>query len=422
MSSDAIPETAAPTPAPTSPEPERTPCPNCGTPMLGEFCYACGQPRKGLVRHFSSIFGDFVDSVLNFDNRTWRTLGPLMFRPGALTIDFLNGRRVRYVSPLRLYFFLSVIAFLLIGVISGPSMQVGPQGIHVGPRIETGDLARATPEKRAADLAELERSLSFMPEGTRREVMDNVRRELDAEVAKLEKEKAREAAEAAKPKAPSKDEAAPDAPAPSPPSAPTPPKPKPKGDGKPNEANLSFNGKEWDPKTNPLTFDWLPDRANAALNDEIGVLKLKLNGIKENPQPFINQMFSTAPQALFVILPLFALLLKVFYLFKRRLYMEHLIVALHSHSFMCLALIVIAVCSMAQDWLGESHTLINGLLGWIEFLLWLWMPIYLLIMQKRVYRQGWIMTSLKYMMIGACYMMLLTLGMLLTLLVSLIVL
>ena len=40
---------------------------------------------------------------------------------------------------------------------------------------------------------------------------------------------------------------------------------------------------------------------------------------------------------MFVLIPLFALLLKLFYVFRRRLYMEHLIVALHSHAFLFLA-------------------------------------------------------------------------------------
>src|SRR5688572_3448157 len=86
-------------------------CQNCGSPLLGEHCYACGQPTKGLVRHFSSIIGDFLDSVFNFDTRTLRTLGPLLVKPGYLSNEYFHGHRVRYVSPVRLFFFLCISAF-----------------------------------------------------------------------------------------------------------------------------------------------------------------------------------------------------------------------------------------------------------------------------------------------------------------------
>src|SRR5690606_40517867 len=103
------PEPAAParTPAP------RGACANCGTPLLGDHCYACGQPVKGLVRHFSSIVGDVLDSVFEWDARTPRTLWPLLAKPGYLSLEYLAGRRVRYVSPFRLFFFLAIVAFFV---------------------------------------------------------------------------------------------------------------------------------------------------------------------------------------------------------------------------------------------------------------------------------------------------------------------
>ena len=49
--------------------PTLPPCRNCGTPMLGPHCYACGQPMKGLVRPLGNLFGDLMDSVFNIDTR-----------------------------------------------------------------------------------------------------------------------------------------------------------------------------------------------------------------------------------------------------------------------------------------------------------------------------------------------------------------
>ena len=82
-------------PVPELPAPS---CENCRTPLLGPHCHACGQPVKGLVRHFSSFFGDLLDTVFNLDARLPRTLIPLFARPGHLTREYLAGRRVRYVN------------------------------------------------------------------------------------------------------------------------------------------------------------------------------------------------------------------------------------------------------------------------------------------------------------------------------------
>jgi len=108
-------ETAA-EPAPTAQDAPKLVCANCGAELLGPHCYACGQPIKGMVRHLTSILADVADTVLNIDSRIFRTLKPLLLRPGYLTNEYLAGRRVRYVTPFRLYFFLSVIAFLVMQI------------------------------------------------------------------------------------------------------------------------------------------------------------------------------------------------------------------------------------------------------------------------------------------------------------------
>src|SRR4051794_15310591 len=88
-------------------------CQNCGAPLLGPHCYRCGQPVTGLVRHFTSIIGDFFDTVLNIDARVFRTVWPLFAKPGYLSCEYFAGRRVRYVSPVRLFVFLSILTFFI---------------------------------------------------------------------------------------------------------------------------------------------------------------------------------------------------------------------------------------------------------------------------------------------------------------------
>jgi hypothetical protein len=436
-------------------------CPNCGAPMYGDFCYACGQPKKGLIRHFSSIIGDFLDTVLNIDNRIFRTLAPLFFKPGYLTNEYLDGRRASYVTPLRLYFFLSIIAFVLIGSLSGGDWVVDDDGVRVGKEQRRSEMAELAPAERQARIKEIEKAMQYAPDEVRREVIADMRAEagrLDAKEAAAAAMRAKAAPEAAPAASAVSERDTRDESTPAMATAKDPPDPvdptatgdatneraatpevaaaraararerneggrgestddDDSGDGPPE---INLNGRIWDREANPLVVSWLPGFANEVLNDQIEEIASKIGDIKRNPKPFVQQIFASAPQALFVILPLFALMLKVFYVFKRRLYMEHLIVALHSHSFLCFAIIMIVALERARGYFGSGF--MHGLLGWVMGAVWCWMPIYLFLMQKRVYRQGWIMTTLKYIMIGTAYLFLLAFGLLLTLAISLIVL
>src|SRR5690606_30482077 len=104
------------------------------------------------------------------------------------------------------------------------------------------------------------------------------------------------------------------------------------------------------------------------------------------------------------------------YLFKRRLYMEHLIVALHSHAFLCLAVLLL----IGAGDLGDAVPALDTPSNLLQALLWVWLPLYLLLMQKRVYGQGWILTLLKYLVLGMCYCILLGFGVAATILASLV--
>lgn len=387
MSEPTPPAQEAIAPAPPRDAPR---CANCGTTLLGPTCHACGQPVKGLIRPFSSILGDFLDTVLSIDSRTPRTILPLYLKPGFLSNEYFAGRRVRYVTPLRMYFFLSVVVFLVISFLTLSGDKKPP--IHFGKDDEAMRLAAMTPAEREQRLAELEKKFAFLPAERRLEVRAELEKEVEAAQKKAQ---AREAA---------------------------------KKDGKPaldedddDDEELHVNGKPWDAKTNPLTFDWLSASMNDALNAEITELIRKGKELNKDPTPFLKQLFSVAPQALFVILPLFALLLKIFYVFKRRLYMEHLIVALHSHSFICLSMLVVIFLSKLRGW-SENLPGLPPVLLLAQIVACCWIPLYIFLMQKRVYRQGWILTTLKFTVIGSLYMVLLVFAMLATMLVSLVLL
>src|SRR5690349_5024686 len=74
-------------------------CLNCGTLLVGPHCHACGQ-RAHVHRTLGAFFHDLLHGVLHFEGRTWRTLPLLIWRPGQLTREYIDGKRASYVSPI----------------------------------------------------------------------------------------------------------------------------------------------------------------------------------------------------------------------------------------------------------------------------------------------------------------------------------
>lgn len=119
-------------------------CLNCGTMITGSYCPACGQASRLRPLSFWAILREFVEDVWDVDSKAWRSLLPLMFRPGFLTNEYFAGRRARYVSPLRLYLTASVL-FFIIAALTGTRLQVtwgDPEGERA--RIEATGQAEPT--------------------------------------------------------------------------------------------------------------------------------------------------------------------------------------------------------------------------------------------------------------------------------------
>jgi len=79
-------------------------CANCGQPLNGRYCSACGEEtldaRTRTVRHF--VTASLLDEIIHFDSRFWITLRALLFKPGHLTREFIDGRRRKYIGPVKL--------------------------------------------------------------------------------------------------------------------------------------------------------------------------------------------------------------------------------------------------------------------------------------------------------------------------------
>lgn len=409
----------APAPAVNAKTPTLSHCANCNAPLHGEYCHDCGQPVKGMIRPLSGLTADVIDSVFNIDSRILRTIGPLYFRPGFLTNEYFIGKRVRYVTPFRLFFFLTIVAFFVAQLFSdqmGLSAAI-TNGIKAGDQALASLQAAATQQDAAAirdkQLAGLDAALKnpVLPEEARREI--EAARE---EIRKIAQERIDFLKKAQEAKAKGLPPPVPALP-PEAGNVKLPPTPEPPIVIEPGDEDLSFNGKPWDAKDNPLKAAWLPDAGNAKLNELIGTAVDNARHLSREPKRFVAAFFGVLPQTLFVLMPLFAVMLKFFYLFKRRLYTEHLVVALHSHAFISMSVLLISLLGLASLTFPAAAPPLNFLIKAAAC----WIPVYLLLMQKRVYRQGWIMTLLKYSVIGTCYSVLLCFALVIALAVTLVV-
>lgn len=123
-----------------------THCPNCGARLGGAFCQGCGQAAQLHVPSAREFLHEFIAHYVALEGKLWKSLALLLFRPGRLTRDYIEGRRARYVEPLRLYLSFSIIFFAIFklgGVQFGHGEPAAPAG--------KGVAAAAAPAKGAGE-------------------------------------------------------------------------------------------------------------------------------------------------------------------------------------------------------------------------------------------------------------------------------
>jgi hypothetical protein len=119
-------------------------CGNCDAALIGPYCAQCGQHAHDSARSLSVLLHDGWHVITHLDGRFWSTMRRLLASPGQLTLDYFAERRERHISPLRLYFVLS-IAFFALEAANSKSVTAAPASLS------------------AAELAELQQELHQAP-------------------------------------------------------------------------------------------------------------------------------------------------------------------------------------------------------------------------------------------------------------------
>lgn len=109
-----------------------TSCLNCGASLDGAFCAACGQQAADPNPTMRELVTEFAGELTSFDGKLWRSLRTLFVRPGELTLAFFAGRRVAYISPVKLYLTCSLLGFL-----AGPVVDSARERLGLAPVVTT---------------------------------------------------------------------------------------------------------------------------------------------------------------------------------------------------------------------------------------------------------------------------------------------
>jgi len=325
-------------------------CLNCGTPLSGQYCGNCGQRAASRLISVWELLRDAFGDLLELDSRLWRTLIPLMIRPGQLTRDYLEGRRARFMPPFRMYLVLSIVFFLV--AFFDPREELGilfePQSPAATGSEEDAAEAEAIRDDILRDLA---------AEGIIIPDPGETDDEQDASAGDDEAESSRSGIIISR-------------------------------DG---EQATSCNLDDFDTTEMP---QWLASRLTPER------LKLMCDRIiADDGRSFVDKLVDNIPAALFVLLPLMALVLKALYPLSKRFYVEHLLFIVHYHAFVFLILGLQVVTTRLGSLLRVPEVPIDV----ISFAMSLYVPVYLYQAQRCVYGQGRFFTILKFMLLALAY-------------------
>ena len=325
-------------------------CLNCATALSGQYCGKCGQRAASRLISVWELLRDAFGDLLELDSRLWRTLIPLAVRPGQLTLDYLEGRRARFMPPFRMYLVLSIVFFLV--AFFDPREELGilfePQAPASTGVEENANDADAIREEIFRDLAE-EGIIVATPGET--DVADNASG----------------------------------------------------GDDDANTGGPTISlSSDGDPDSNCDIDDFdsadLPDWLASRLTEER--LKVMCDRIiADDGRAFGNKLLDNVPAALFVLLPLMALVLKILYPLSKRYYVEHLLFVVHYHSFVFLILSLQVLFTRLGSLLRVPETPIDVTVLAAS----LYVPVYLYKALRRVYGQGRAFTILKFLILTFAY-------------------
>ena len=381
-----------------------TVCPNCDT-QLGpddHFCPHCGQENHEVILPLGHILYEFVESITHFDNKLWNSLKAIFTRPGKMTAEFLEGKRMRYVPPARLYVFVSVIFFFLIGKFADHQVEesikeytdVNNSSRRLDIDLETLISNNNLLKKRGLDnlansvdfktsfnkqgLVSVARQLKRLNPGQ----LDSLLTKADVEITSTNQTRLRELIALV-----------PDTPRVS------------------VDVGLAFGNRRfktdaerdaYEEKVSHMSDNQI-DSLIRADGSSPGWLSRKMYrqqgkfthlATGENTHQLLHTVTKNISVVMFILMPFVAILLLLFYFRRGRFYYEHLIFSVHIHT----VLFLLFSLALATTFFAHPDV-VSSVLLWTFWLSWL----YFLLALKRVYGQSWGKTVTKFLLLSIMY-------------------
>ena len=392
-----------------------TRCLNCDAELPGPFCPACGQRAERLRQPVHLFLRDAVGELFGLDGRVWRTLGTLLVKPGTLTLAYLQGRRRRYLTPLRVYLVATLTFFVLLSVLDPADAWLRNtvymrNGEPADTLVQVRDLTQAFDAELARVDSLRERRASIDSEAQRNRLREAATQAIDSVTAAARSGQSVGevglSGDAHTERIDDTIEAMLDSL-----SVPS------------EEDELRLRVERGivgvlppDSLVRPLDIDAaasqvVPDVSLDVADSMPGWLR-RTQAVEQFSEArtsrdatnasrvLVRNAIGQIPTVFFILLPLYALLLKVLYVRRDWFYAEHLVFALHVHAYTFLIGAAVLVVASSGGW-GAGVTAFYIVAG-------LSIPAYFLIAQKRVYGQSWPKTIAKAVVLGPSYAFLLT--------------
>jgi len=333
-------------------------CLNCGTRLRGQYCGHCGQRSRNRLISIWQLLREAFGDLFELDSRLWRTVQPLLVRPGQLTRDYLEGRRARYMPPFRTYLVLSVIFFVV---------------AFFDPQDNLSLFFEPEPPPTAEEIAALEEEKKQAAQ-EHEEHLDVARQKLQALEAegKISEDIVAEF-------------------------------------DSDSDLVLSFNEEDGEvglfgdcENMNLSDEEDAPEWLTKRFSDERLKQICERNKARGNDS-IADAILDNIPIALIVLLPIMAMVLKVLYPLSRRYFVEHLLFFVHFHAFFFLILILQILFARLAGILGPEDGAIDSISTLILVATSFYIPVYLYKAMRHVYGQGHLVTIPKYLMLSVAY-------------------
>jgi hypothetical protein len=335
-------------------ETNTTACKNCEEDYeVGfEFCPHCGQKTNDELT-VGVLFYNTISNYFSFDARFFKSFIPLMFMPGLLAKRFIEGKRLLYLHPAQMYLFISVVFFFLFSIVSRDFVNKSDNEFEDGLKnkmiVDTTKTGALDSLKIADIKTTLENAkiVSGMNESDKK-VLDSIFA-YNAENAK----------------------------------------------NVPN-LDLGFNIKVLDSLINIESPE--SDQLKAmGMKDNAGLFKRRfytqgLKIYKQSGQGIVKSFIDSIPISMFVLLPIFAIILKLFF-WRRGSFAHHLVFSFYFYSFLFTVFTIILLSD-----------LIWKIPDWATWLVVLSTFFYLFLAIKHFYRQGYFVSFFKTCMVTFMYM------------------